>query len=131
MTRFQPISRRAAALAAAALLLAGCANVQTDRTVSAQRANDYVLAHPELPPQTAESIRRLEARPGMTQDQVIAAWGPPVAVKSFRDGAQQQWFFGCDWPHHCSDPDEMFPMPEEIFSSQVIFENGVATDVRY
>lgn len=122
---------RALVLAGGLLSLAACAGLETDRSLAAQRAANYVVNHPDLPPATAESIRKLQARVGMTMEQVIAAWGRPAVVKSFRDGAQQQWFFGCDWPHHCSDSDEMFPMPDEIFTSQVIFENGIATDVEH
>lgn len=124
---------RPLALAALLLGMAACSgDFRTDRTIAAERANAYVAAHPELPAELSDDIRHLRARVGMTMEQAIAAWGRPAAIKRYRNGAQQHWFFGCDWPHHCSNSDEdrMFPTPEEIFSSQIIFENGIATDVR-
>ena len=120
-------------VAAVALLvaLAACAgDFRTDRTIAADRAQSYVAAHPDLPAATATDIRNLRARVGMTMEQAIAAWGSPAVTQRYREGAQQLWFFGCDWPHHCSDSDEMFPMPNEIFSSQILFENGIAVDVK-
>jgi len=106
-------------------------NFQTDRGIAADRANAYVAAHPKLPAGTADNILHLRVAEGMTMEQVIAAWGRPAVVNRYRNGTQQHWFFGCDWPHHCSDSDEYFPMPDEIFSSQVVFENGIAVDVRH
>ncbi len=121
-----------AIMAAAFLALAGCTgDLRTDYEIAVDRTRSYVAAHPELPAGIAADITRFRARTGMTMEQVIAAWGRPAVVKKFRGGAQQQWFFGCGWPHHCSDADDdLFPTADEIFSSQVIFENGVAVDVR-
>jgi len=118
---------------AAALItsLAGCAgDLRTNRDLAAERSRNFLAAHPDTPTNVAADIAGQRARVGMTMDQVIAAWGRPAHVNKYRGGAQQHWFFGCDWPHHCSDSDETFPMPDEIFSSQVIFENGVTVDVR-
>lgn len=123
--------KMSAVLALLVAVTACTGDLRTDRTIAAERANGYVAAHPELPAATAEDIRKLRVVKGMTMEQAIAAWGRPAAVKRYRDGAQQHWFFGCDWPHHCSNSDERFPEPEEIFSSQVIFENGIAVDVSH
>ena len=136
MINFPHINMRQAgrAIASAALLaaLAACSgDFRTDRTIAAERATSYVSSHPNLPAATADDISRLRARVGMTMEQAIAAWGRPAVVQRFRGGAQQFWFFGCDWPHHCSNSDDdLFPTPNEIFSSQILFENGIAVDVR-
>jgi len=123
--------RTIASAALMAALAAYSGDLRTDRTISAERASNYVAAHPDLPAATAGDISRLRARIGMIMEQVIAAWGRPAVVQCYRGGAQKFWFFGCDWPHHCSNSDDdLFPTPNEIFSSQILLENDVAVDVR-
>ena len=118
-----------AVLAVLFLLLSGCAGAKTDYEVMKERAHYYVAAHPELAPRTAETIRSNEIHQGMTTEQVVAAWGRPVVVQRFRNGAVQYMFFGCHWPHFCTNPDNdsrsgLFPEPDEIYQSRVLLQNG-------
>ena len=107
------------------LFLVGCTGLKTDYQVMRERAQAYVVAHPDLAPRTADAIRSNAVHEGMTMREVVAAWGRPVVVQRFRGGAVQYWFFGCDWPHFCTDADERwFPSPDEIFQSRALFENG-------
>ena len=110
---------------AVACLLAGCV---TDYDIIRERAQTYVVAHPDLPSNTAEAIKSNSIHDGMTMRQVVAAWGRPAVVQKFRDGAVQYWFFGCHWPHFCDVPERRFPEPDEIFQSRALFENGVVVD---
>jgi hypothetical protein len=114
-----------AALVASVLLLAGCAGLKTDYELMRERAHAYVAAHPKLAPETAGAIRSNQVHEGMTMAQVVAAWGRPVVVQRFRNDTVQYWFFGCDWPHICTDADgRWFPSPDEIFQSRALFDNG-------
>ncbi len=120
-------------ISAVACLLAGCAGLKTDYDIGRERAQAYLAHHSELPSNTVEAIRSNSLRDGMTMDQVIAAWGRPAVVQKFRDGAVQYWFFGCDWPHACTNPDRgrssgIFASPHDIYISQALFENGVVVD---
>ena len=110
---------------AVACLLAGCV---TDRDIARERAQTYLVAHPNLASNTAEAISSNSIHDGMTMRQVVAAWGPPAVVQKFRDGEVQYWFFGCDWPHVCDVPERWFPSPGEIFWSRALFENGLVVD---
>ncbi len=117
------------AFVASVLLLAACTGLQTDYEVMKERAHKYVAAHPKLAPGTADAIRSNQVHEGMTMEQVAAAWGRPAVVQRFRGGAVQYWFFGCHWPHFCTNPDEdsrsgMFPEPDEIYQSRALFQNG-------
>ncbi len=83
----------------------------------------YVAAHPGLNQNTARAIASNSVHEGMTMEQVIAAWGEPVEVQRFREGAMQYWFFGCHWPHHCGGVD-IGMSPEERYQSRAILEDG-------
>ena len=114
-------------------LIAGCAGLKTDYDIGRERAETYVAAHPNLPSNTADAIKSNSVHDGMTMQQVIAAWGRPAVVQRFRDGVVQFWFFGCDWPHTCTDPDRgwprgIFASPHDIYRSKALFENGVVVD---
>ena len=102
------------------------AGLKTDYEVMKERAHRYVAAHPDLAPGIADAIRSNQIGESMTTEQVVAAWGPPVLVRKFGKGAYQLWYFGCGWPHGCASPDEDtdFQLPEEIFESRALFENG-------
>lgn len=50
-------------------------------------------------------MQHFKLRVGMTTQQVIAIWGRPFIVQSFRDGRQQYSHFGCEWPHYCMASD--------------------------
>jgi len=64
---------------------------------SDQRRNDYISAHPEIGANTASLIQSGRVAPGMTKDQVIAAWGaPPSDCKEFQTNLQTIW----DYCHH-------------------------------
>ena len=114
---------------AIACLLAGCAGLKTDYDIGRERAEAYVANHPELSSNTAEAIRSNSIHNGMTKEQVIAAWGPPVVIQNFRGGEVQNIHFGCDWPHHCesgnTDGWDSFRS-----QSRALFENGVVVDWR-
>ena len=125
-----------AALAVSVMILSGCAGLKTDYQVMKERAQRYVAAHPELAPGTADTIRSNEIHEGMTMEQVVAAWGQPVVVQRFRKGAVQYWFFGCHWPHFCTNADGdsrsgLFPEPDEIYQSRVLLENGMVVTFQY
>lgn len=120
---------RSIAVVASLLLLAGCAgDLRTDYQVDKERASSYVSSHPELDTETAAAIRANDLRKGMTMEQVVASWGGPAVVQRFRGGSVQYWFFGCNWRHICSTPDEMFPPPDAIYSSRALFEDGRLVD---
>ena len=109
-------------------LLAACAgaDLRTDYQVSRDRAAAFLAANPGLDAKKQRAIRQATLVAGMTRREVIASWGYPVIVRKFRDGAQEYWLFGCHYPHMCTDSDEdtLFPMPEDIFNSHALFENG-------
>jgi hypothetical protein len=64
---------------------------------SDQRRNDYISAHPEINANTSSLIQSGRVAPGMTKDQVIAAWGaPPSDCKIFQTNLQTIW----DYCHH-------------------------------
>jgi len=113
-------------LVAAFSLLAGCSGQwRTDYQIAHERVAAYIQAHPDLDPATKEAMQGFDLRKGMTMEQVIATWGRPAVVQRFRDGAMQYWYFGCDWPHFCTSPDEQFfPPPDEIYQSQAMFIDG-------
>lgn len=114
------------ALTAAGLLLAGCSGEwRTDYQVAHERVAAYIQTHPELDPATKQAMQDFDLRDGMTMEQVVATWGRPAVVQRFRNGAMQYWYFGCDWPHFCTTPDERFdPPPDEIYRSQAMFVDG-------
>ena len=108
-----------------ALLLTACGgSLKTDYQAARDRAAAYLAAHPDLDPETKTAISRQELRPGMSMEQVVAAWGAPRVVQRFRDGAVQYWFFGCDTRHLCASAEEMFPPPDAIYLDRALFENG-------
>lgn len=114
--------------AALAALLVGCGDVKTDYTIAKQRAQSYLAAHPDVPPEIADAIRANTVRKGMNMEQVIAAWGQPAYVQRFRDGAVQYWYFGCDWPNYCNTAEKMSADADEIYNSRALFQNGVVVD---
>ncbi|MPY72167.1 MAG: hypothetical protein GEU92_19070 [Alphaproteobacteria bacterium] len=127
---------KAAAILAlgAALLLSACAGLRTDYQIARERAASYVAGHPDLDPEVAGAIKANQVRKGMTKEQVVAAWGRPAAIKRFRNGALEQWLFGCDYPHICNSPGSFREahamMIDEYYNSQAFFENGVVTDFK-
>ncbi len=109
----------------AVVSISGAVHAQSGRQVARERVNAYLTANPQLDKETANAVRQLELRKGMTMRQVEAVWGRPVLVKKFRSGAVEQWFFGCDWPHACiSMGRRRGRSEEEIYQSQALFENG-------
>ncbi len=115
-----------ASLIAVAIILSACVEggLRTDYRLAHDRANAFLAANPDLAPTTANAIRALDLHEGMSMPQVVAAWGRPALVERYRGGAVQYWYFGCDWPHHCTDPDHRFPAPDEIYQSRALFQNG-------
>ena len=110
---------------AVACLLASCTGLKTDRNIATERAQTYLIAHPNLASNTAEAIRANLILDDMTMEQVTAAWGKPAEIQKFRDGAVHYWFFGCDWPHFCSSASRHY---SQRFQSRALFENGVVVD---
>jgi hypothetical protein len=99
-----PPSRTFIAAAIAALAAAGC-NLKTHHQLIEEGRESYVGDHPELDDPTREAIRSGALKPGMTYDQVAAAWGAPVYVNRFDGGRSVEWVFGCDYPGVCSYQD--------------------------
>ena len=109
----------------AVVSISGAAHAQSDRQMARERVNAYLTANPQLDKETANALRHNYLLKGMTMRQVEAAWGRPKLVKKFRNGAVEQWFFGCDWPHHCETLGSIRGRSEDdIYLSQALFENG-------
>ncbi len=78
---------RATAAALAGALLIGCGpGISQDRRAS------YLAAHPEIDPATRRMIQDGRVAPGMTKDEVLAAWGsPPSDCPSWRSNLMEIW----------------------------------------
>ena len=118
------------------VLLAACGGaLKTDVQMARERARAYVQSHPELDQKTRETILGSMISVGMTKEQVLAAWGRPIEINRFRKGRQEEWVFGCDYPHTCISMDDdghrrnLFDRLR--YESQAIFEDGVLTSFRY
>ncbi len=62
-----------------------------------QRRADYLASHPNIDPATRSLIQDGRVAPGMTKDQVAAAWGtPPSDCPSWRSNLMEIW----DYCHH-------------------------------
>jgi hypothetical protein len=98
MTQPQPIaSTKIRAVLAAGLLLTAAGLIGCGPGASAQRRSDYLSAHPEMSADTRTLIENGRVGPGMTKDQVLAAWGsPPSDCKSWQSNLQTIW----DYCHH-------------------------------
>ncbi len=100
-----------------------------------ERGVAYVDAHPELDAETRESILDHTLRAGMQRSDVVAAWGRPVRILKFRNGALEEWIFGCDYPHICHGVEGGRRRPrifqEVQYQPRAYFENNVLTDWRY
>lgn len=121
----------AAALCAS---LAGCSGgLKTDYSIAKERARSYAAEHPELDPKTRQAILRSRVHVGMTKDQVVAAWGRPIRIVRFRKGRQEEWTFGCDYPHSCIpvDGNHRRRLFDRYRHEAVVMEDGVVTYVRY
>lgn len=125
---WRALGGKALSLSLAGILLAACAgaDLRTDYQVARDRAATFLAANPALGTEKRNAIRNATLLAGMSKREVIAAWGRPVIVRRYRGGTQEYWLFGCYWPHICTDSDEdnNFPMPEDIFNSHALFENG-------
>ena len=105
-------------------LLAGCAGpFQTDYDIAHERVAAYIAQHPGLDAETRDAMQHFTLRVGMTPDQAIATWGRPTIVQSFRDGRQQYWHFGCDWPHQCMASGH----GSSEYRTRALFEDGRVT----
>ncbi|MBT5046968.1 MAG: hypothetical protein HOM58_00570 [Rhodospirillaceae bacterium] len=114
------------ALAGTVLTACAGADLRTDYQISRDRAAAYIAANPALSPRKQDALRKATLLTGMSKRDVIASWGRPAIVQKYHGGSQEYWLFGCHWPHTCSDSDDdgLFPMPEDIFNSRALFENG-------
>jgi hypothetical protein len=62
-----------------------------------QRRNNYLAAHPELNGATRGLIENGRVAPGMTKDEVLAAWGsPPSDCHGWRSNLMEIW----NYCHH-------------------------------
>lgn len=128
--RMNPISIGAKflSLTLAGTILAACAGTdfRTEYQKAQDRAANFIAANPTLSTNKQTAIRKAQLLSGMSKHEVIASWGRPAIVQAYRGGAQELWYFGCHWPHICTDSDEdsSFPAPDEIFNSHALFENG-------
>ena len=118
-----------AAMVVSAFVLAGCsgAGLKTHAQILSEKAESYIAAHPELDTRTKQDIRLARLHKGMSKRDVVAAWGRPVAVRKYSRGGSEYWYFGCDWPHTCSypdDDDDLFPQLDEVYQSQAEFKDG-------
>jgi hypothetical protein len=65
-----------------------------------QRRTDYLAAHPETDASTRALIQDGRVVPGMTKNQVLAAWGsPPADCSSYRSNLMEIWDY-CHHPGH-------------------------------
>lgn len=121
------------AFAMSLVAVAGCAGpIKTDYRIAKERAQAYVSKNPALPPQTREAILRSSIHIGMTRDQVIAAWGRPIRIVRFRKGRQEEWTFGCEYPHFCTvqDDDRRRPFDRIRHESVAVLEDGKVVHFR-
>ncbi len=73
--------------------LAGCGP-----GLNEQRRSDYLTTHPETDPAMRAMIQDGRVGPGMTKDQVLAAWGsPPSSCPSWRSNLMEIWDY-CQHP---------------------------------
>jgi hypothetical protein len=74
-------------------LLTGCGP-----GISEQRRTDYLSAHPETNATTRAMIQDGRVAPGMTKDQVLAAWGsPPPDCHGWHSNLMEIWDY-CQHP---------------------------------
>ena len=120
--------RKIIPIAMAGLVLNGCsgAGLKTHAQILSEKAESYIAAHPDLDDRTKQDIRLARLHKGMSKREVIAAWGRPVTVRKYSRAGSEYWYFGCDWPHNCSYPDEedRYPLIDEIYESQAEFKGG-------
>ncbi|SRR5579875_1459618 len=86
--------KRGVRTAAAVLLiaLAGCGP-----GLNQQRRANYLASHPNIDPATRSLIEKGRVAPGMTREQVLAAWGsPPSDCPRWRSNLMEIW----DYCHH-------------------------------
>lgn len=108
--------------------------LMTDVQIARERARAYVASRPNLPAKTRQAILRSNIHVGMTKEQVIAAWGRPIQVLKFKRGRQEEWTFGCDYPHFCILEDNRHgsPLFDQIrYESVAIIEDGRVTSFRH
>lgn len=74
------------------IALGGCVMSQTGRAenpVRQQYRQQYLAQHPTLAPEIRQAISAREVIPGMTREQVMAAWGPPASCRrTYGEGAR-------------------------------------------
>jgi hypothetical protein len=91
----RPNLRPAIALAAILAFAAGLCGCGPG--LSEQRRTDYLSAHPETDPAVRAMIQDGRIGPGMTKDQVLAAWGsPPPECPGWHSNLMEIW----DYCHH-------------------------------
>ena len=122
-----------AVVAVFAMLTACAGSITTDVQIAKERARSYVASNPSLDEKTKATILRNDIRVGMTKEQVLASWGRPEQILRFRQGRQEQWIFGCDYPHFCTRNDNRFDsniVNRTRYETRAIFEDGVVASFR-
>jgi hypothetical protein len=86
-----------AAFALSAVLALAAGLAACGPGIAEQRRTDYLAAHPELDSAKRAMIQDGRIGPGMTKDEVLAAWGsPPPECPSYRSNLMEIW----DYCHH-------------------------------
>ena len=101
----------------------GCATTsynsyaQPPELALAQRRQSYVASHPELPPAAKERILSGRLYIGMTNDMVLASWGPPSNVTRSGDEAsiREVWVY-CSKVEPLSDLEASGLTPDQILA---------------
>jgi hypothetical protein len=126
MTRPRGLPALLIAVAAASVAASGCSGpLKTDYRIAKDRARAYVADHTGLDPKTRKAILASNILVGMTREQVIAAWGRPVRIVRFRQGRQEEWTFGCDYPHLCTIQDGRRNLFDRVrHESVAVLEDG-------
>jgi hypothetical protein len=116
-----------AILVGAVAILSAC-NFKFDSQLARERTTAYVDIHPKLDAKTRAAILSHSLLAGMSKSEVIAAWGRPVDISQYNEGKDEEWAFGCNYPHICYDFDQDRRKPRIFRDSQhrprAYFEDG-------
>lgn len=125
-------------------LVFGCATTgggyqrPTAEQIAAQRRQNYVNMHPNLPPITKQDILEGKPRIGMTQEQVRACWGDPAKTQRFGNasGVREVWIYYSPIPDMSTSARLLTPAQiSQLYSialtnrkvTSLHFENGTFT----
>ena len=84
------------AAASVVVVVCGCG-----LTANQQRRNAFIASHPELDSTIRANIQNGSVVPGMTKDEVRAAWGsPPPDCPVWRSNLMEIWNYCHQFPGH-------------------------------